>query len=73
MGRSLTPSHAPSTRPGACDPCANGDHAGCDEIHIGDAGGGIDTLCTCYDDSWEWHEEIGRRVVVYPEPGGPTA
>lgn len=54
------PTHAPSTRLGACDPCRAGDHAGCDEL-AGDGRGG-DTFCTCYDNSWEWHETIAPSL-----------
>jgi len=63
----VAPSHAPSTRLGACDPCRAGDHAGCDEITVGGEPCGSDSLCTCYDDGWEWHEEV---ALAPPEPIG---
>jgi hypothetical protein len=53
------PSHAPSTRLGACDPCRAGDHGSCEELTIGGDPCGTEHLdCTCYDDSWEWHETL---------------
>jgi hypothetical protein len=55
------PSHAPSGRLGACDGCANGDHAGCDVV-AADQYEAVD--CTCYDDAWEWHEALGRRAEL---------
>jgi hypothetical protein len=48
-------SHAPSGRPGACDPCQAGDHGGCDDLANADA---LDT-CSCYAASWEDHETLG--------------
>jgi len=57
----VTPSHAPSTRLGACDPCAAGDHAGCTDTEARLPDPGILWPCTCYDDAWEWHETLGHR------------
>jgi len=54
------PSHAPSTRLGACDPCRAGDHAGCVDIDPEAAHPGPD--CTCYDHSWEWHERTALGI-----------
>jgi hypothetical protein len=50
------PSHAPSERLGACDPCRRGDHAGCWSI----VSPAAEDDCTCYDDRWEWHETLAR-------------
>ncbi|MCI0635551.1 MAG: hypothetical protein L0206_16800 [Actinobacteria bacterium] len=52
------PSHAPSTRLGACDECRAGDHGSCAEVTTGGEPCGSESLCLCYDDAWEWHETI---------------
>jgi hypothetical protein len=51
--------HVPSTRLGACDPCRNNDHAACWEARRTDPPlPSDDSVCTCYDDSWEWHDAL---------------
>jgi len=63
-GHAVTGSHAPSTRLGACDPCRAGDHAGCTDL--GEVYEPFDDPCTCYDDSWEWHEAIAPNARSEP-------
>lgn len=61
-------SHAPSERPGACDPCRAGDHGSCLDLmtHTGGACTHQSTSCSCYDHSWEWHEQLGYDRDVGP-------
>lgn len=53
--------HEPSLRGGACDACRANDHGGCDELAFGGGEALSDSLCSCYDDSWEDHEALLRH------------
>lgn len=58
------PSHAPSSRLGACDACSDGDHGSCVGVTDRDD-------CTCYDDTWEWHETVALPRTATPPRFAP--
>lgn len=59
-------SHAPSERPGACDPCRAGDHGSCTAANDDTPGTNPALDCTCYDDSWEFHDQLAYQRDVDP-------
>lgn len=61
----------PSTRGGACEPCrghhGRADHGNCWANSLNTPEGPSDTGgCTCYDDAWEWHEQLVASVWADP-------